>query len=90
MYVYCISDDLTCFQTLDLKSEMCFEVRICCLPNTSIPLIIFTSTDCKIYLFVQMHNEYVKVNVLDGHEDFVRTIDVTCMGNVVFFLITLS
>ncbi|XP_046389638.1 probable elongator complex protein 2 [Ischnura elegans] len=73
------SDDIVSSQTLDLKSEMCFEVRVCCLPKTSIPLIICANTDCKIYFYVQISGEYVKVNVLEGHEDFVRSIDVTVL-----------
>ncbi|KAG8240401.1 hypothetical protein J437_LFUL002544 [Ladona fulva] len=71
---------LKCIQTIDLLREMCFEIRLNYLPGTSNLLMICANTDCRICLYAKSDDLFIKVNELQGHEDFVRTIDVISFG----------
>ena len=46
------------------------------LPNTSIPLLVSAGTDHKVHLYIKTNSEFRHILSLQGHTDWVRSIDV--------------
>jgi WD40 repeat protein len=88
-----ISDDVTCLQTLSFGLGFCLCVRLCLLPGTDIVLLSCAADDAKIHLFAESTSivtdgtskvhakEFVQVDSLVGHEDWIRAMDFTVDGN---------
>jgi elongator complex protein 2 len=92
-----ISDDVICLQTLSFGSGFCLCVRLCLLPGTDIVLLACAADDSKIHLFAESPSsatggtlkanakQFVKVDSLVGHEDWIRAMDFTLDGNYLHF-----
>jgi elongator complex protein 2 len=93
----CISDDVICLQTLSFGSGFCLCVRLCFLPGTDVVLLSCAADDAKIHLFAESTSsavegalkvyakQFVKVDSLVGHEDWIRAMDFTLDGNYLHF-----
>lgn len=70
-----------CFQTLTFGRKLPIEASMSSLPCNSCPLLIVAIEDFSIQLFSQSSEvkdlSFVKVQVLLGHEDWIRCIDIT-------------
>lgn len=100
MYFFIISDAV-CLQTLSFGSGFCLCVRLCFLPQTEIVLLSCAADDAKIHLFAESSSGYtccdvqeglkphtkqfIKVDSLVGHDDWIRAMDFTLDGNYFCF-----
>ncbi|KAK2584060.1 hypothetical protein KPH14_006508 [Odynerus spinipes] len=77
-----------CFQTLTFGSKLPIEASTSYLPYTNYPLLVVAIEDFSIQLFSQSSKttdlDFEKVQVLVGHEDWIRCIDITndTAGNI--------
>ncbi|XP_069675648.1 elongator complex protein 2 [Periplaneta americana] len=83
-------DDFVCVQTLGFGTGFCLSIRLCILPGTNSVLLACGADDAKIHLFAESVTEdkssdteensrpkqFVKVDSLVGHEDWIRAIDI--------------
>jgi elongator complex protein 2 len=99
--LFIISDDTICLQTLSFGSGFCLCVRLCFLPGTEVVLLSCAADDAKIHLFAESSSngnccavgeglktyakQFVKVDSLVGHEDWIRAMDFTVDGNLSCF-----
>ncbi|PNF19329.1 putative elongator complex protein 2 [Cryptotermes secundus] len=82
-------DDVICLQTLSFGSGFCLCARLCFLPGTDIVLLSCAADDAKIHLFAESISnaiqgplkeyakQFVRVDSLVGHEDWIRAMDFT-------------
>lgn len=61
------------FQTIDLKTGICFAVRIIQLSNSL--LLAIATDDDKIHFYGGRNEDFIKIEELKGHEDWVRGLD---------------
>lgn len=75
------SKEFECFQTIDLNTGICFAVSMCLLPGTNKILVAFALDDDKIHLYLDKEENqtrnFTKIEILSGHEDWVRGLDFT-------------
>lgn len=72
------SDEFINFQTLNLKTGLCFALKMILLPGTDNILLAIATDDEKIHLFAEngdAERNFVKVDSLIGHENWVRGLD---------------
>lgn len=70
-----IVDTLEAFQTIDLKTGICFAVKILKLPDAGL-LLAFSTDDDKIHFYGENSEKvFEKIEELKGHEDWVRGLD---------------
>ncbi|XP_015587414.1 probable elongator complex protein 2 [Cephus cinctus] len=68
--------DLHCFQTLELKQKLPVEAVFSFLPNCQKPLLALSMEDSSVQLYCQDSSEnFIKVQLLVGHEDWIRCMD---------------
>lgn len=68
---------LSCFQIVECGSGFALCLKVCNLPNTSQILLLCSTDDAKVHLYVSNLNKlFTKVQSLIGHEDWVRSLDV--------------
>lgn len=81
----------TCFQVLELNANgLCFNVRLCSMPSAGLLLACATDDD-KVQLYGENAPRcFGKVDVLSGHEDWVRGLDFTTDENGDVLLATSS
>ncbi|XP_068629585.1 elongator complex protein 2 [Battus philenor] len=60
--------------TINLNSGLCLTLHACMLPIVGQPILFCALDDHKIHLFAGQ--DYLKVHMLVGHEDWVRGLDV--------------
>ncbi|XP_076247466.1 elongator complex protein 2 [Calliopsis andreniformis] len=80
------SNNLKCFQTLVLGRKLPIEACFSCLPSTNLPLLAVATESSSIELYASNSDDiealdFVKVQVLTGHEDWVRCIDFNYITN---------
>lgn len=81
--------DSDAFETLDiinLNTGFCFALKFAILPNTTDTVLLAYSTDLNnVHLMCETiedgKRKFVKVDTLEGHEDWVRGIDITTLDN---------
>ncbi|CAH0604453.1 unnamed protein product [Chrysodeixis includens] len=61
-------------QTINLNSGLCLTIHAHILPTSEKPILFCALDDHKIHVFVG--EEYHRVHMLTGHEDWVRGLDV--------------
>ena len=85
------NQDLSSFQVFDLFSNgICFNVKLCSLPNAGMLLAIATDDD-KVHFYGKNQLQcFEKVESLIGHEDWVRSLDFTTDDNGDVLLATSS
>nr|XP_058967609.1 elongator complex protein 2-like [Pocillopora verrucosa]XP_058967610.1 elongator complex protein 2-like [Pocillopora verrucosa] len=64
--------NFTCLQTVSYGNGFILAVAISLLPGTSVPVIACGGEDCKVHLFTEKDNKFMKVQGLLGHEDWIR------------------
>ncbi|KZC05189.1 putative elongator complex protein 2 [Dufourea novaeangliae] len=80
------SNDIKCLQTLIFGKKLPIEVCFSYLPSTNLPLLAVATESSTIELYVtNSHNikefNFVKVQILIGHEDWIRCMDFTHVTN---------
>lgn len=70
------SDEFTNFQTINLKTGLCFALKMFLLPGTENILLAIATDDEKIHLYAEnSEKSFIKVDSLIGHENWVRGLD---------------
>ncbi|CAK9832654.1 Elongator complex protein 2 [Anthophora retusa] len=75
--------DIKCLQTLIFEGKLPIEAHFSLLPNTNLPLLAVAIENSTIELYVTNFNviealHFIRVQVLVGHEDWVRCMDFNC------------
>uniref|UniRef100_T1HB76 Elongator complex protein 2 n=1 Tax=Rhodnius prolixus TaxID=13249 RepID=T1HB76_RHOPR len=83
------AQEFNCIETISLKRGLCFCVQIIVLTTVETPLLAFSTDTCHVHLYL-LGSQCTKLISLTGHEDWVRTIDFTNLGNGNVFLATSS
>ncbi|XP_054439516.1 elongator complex protein 2 isoform X3 [Pteronotus mesoamericanus] len=76
--------EVTCLQTLNVGNGFTLAICLSFLPNTDVPILACGDDDCKIRLFVQQNDQFQKVLVLCGHEDWIRGVEWAAFGRDLF------
>ncbi|KAB1258355.1 Elongator complex protein 2 [Camelus dromedarius] len=90
--------EVTCLQTLNFGNGFTLALCFSFLPNTDgdlfspppVPVLACGDDDCKIHLFVQQNDQFQKVLVLSGHEDWIRGVEWAAFGIKITFAVTLE
>jgi len=72
--------EVTCLQTLNFENGFTLALCLSYLPNTDVPILACGDDDCKIHLFVQRDDQFQKVLLLCGHEDWIRGVEWATFG----------
>ncbi|XP_053570557.1 elongator complex protein 2 [Bombina bombina] len=64
-----------CLQTLNFGNGFVLDVSLSFLPGSGVPILSCGGDDSKIHLYVQQNGQFHKVQVLHGHEDWVRGVE---------------
>ncbi|XP_032277142.1 elongator complex protein 2 [Phoca vitulina] len=76
--------EVTCLQTLNFENGFTLALCLSYLPNTDVPILACGDDDCKIHLFVQRDDQFQKVLLLCGHEDWIRGVEWATFGRDLF------
>ncbi|KAF9278599.1 Elongator subunit elp2 [Mortierella alpina] len=68
-------DEVTCIQTIQVGKKYAQSIAISYLPGTSIAVMAVGSTDNKISIYVMQSKQFEKVLSLQGHDNWVRSLD---------------
>ncbi|XP_063702419.1 elongator complex protein 2 [Culicoides brevitarsis] len=76
-------DDVKCVQTIDLHGRLCFALKLIPVDGEKC-LLAFGTDDCKVVLMsLNAENNFEKILVLTGHEDWILGLDYTTNdGNI--------
>lgn len=75
------TDEYECVQTISLNGGLCLAIKAYNLQSADdCALIAFATDDHKVYLYGRHGNNFVKVETLIGHEDWVRALDFVRTG----------
>ncbi|KAF9925620.1 Elongator subunit elp2 [Linnemannia zychae] len=69
------TDKVECIQTIQVGKKYAQSIALSYLPNTSIPIMAVGSTDNRISIYVMQSNQFDKVLSLQGHDNWVRSLD---------------
>ncbi|XP_037044564.1 probable elongator complex protein 2 isoform X3 [Bradysia coprophila] len=73
------SNDFVCVQTISLGSGFCFAIKMFYIKNTDCVLLALATDDHNVHLYGSVHTadkrEFVEIETLAGHEDWVRGLD---------------
>lgn len=70
------NDDYECIQSICLNGGLCLAMRAFNLQkNKDCAVLAFATDDHKVYLYAKSKDDFVKVDTLIGHEDWVRSLD---------------
>ncbi|KAI9317414.1 WD40-repeat-containing domain protein [Dichotomocladium elegans] len=67
-------DQVTQLQVLDCGNKYPTSLALAYLPGTKVPVLACGHTDKKISIFVQQQSKFEKVHVLQGHDNWVRSL----------------
>ncbi|KAF9904866.1 Elongator subunit elp2 [Lobosporangium transversale] len=70
-------DEVTCVQTIQVGKKYPQSIAISYLPKTTVPIMAVGSTDNKINIYLMHKNQFEKVLSLQGHDNWVRSLDFT-------------
>ncbi|KAG0007077.1 Elongator subunit elp2 [Modicella reniformis] len=68
-------DEVSCIQTIQVGRKYALSIALSILPNTTIPVMAVGSTDNRISIFVKQGNQFGRVLSLQGHDNWVRSLD---------------
>lgn len=68
-------EEFACFQTIDLKSGYCFALKFFQLPGCESVMLACAMDNDLIHLYAKEEEQYVLVEKLKGHTDWVRGLD---------------
>ncbi|XP_077978293.1 elongator complex protein 2-like [Glandiceps talaboti] len=63
-------------QDISFGNGFSLDVALCLLPGTTVPILALGGDDCKVSLYVLVDGQFVKVNTLHGHEDWIRGLEL--------------
>ncbi|KAK3739827.1 hypothetical protein QZH41_009079, partial [Actinostola sp. cb2023] len=69
--------DFQCAQTLLFGYGFAVTVDLAVCPGTTVPILACGNEDSKIHIFVEKENQFIKVQSLAGHEDWIRGVEFT-------------
>ncbi len=73
------TQDFICLQTISLGSGFCFSIKMCYIEKTDSLMVALATDDHNVHLYGSINSadrrEFVKVETLTGHEDWVRSLD---------------
>ncbi|KAF9161161.1 Elongator subunit elp2 [Actinomortierella ambigua] len=75
-------DEVTCIQTIQVGNKYPQSIAISYLPNTTSPIMAVGSTDNRINIYVRKDGQFVKSLSLQGHENWVRSLDFASFTKV--------
>ncbi|XP_031562089.1 elongator complex protein 2-like [Actinia tenebrosa] len=67
--------EFQCIQTLSFGYGFAVTIDLSLCPETNVPILACGNEDSKIYIFVQKDGEFVRVQTLVGHEDWIRGLE---------------
>ncbi|KAF9908681.1 Elongator subunit elp2 [Linnemannia zychae] len=70
-----VTDKVECIQTIQVGKKYAQSIAISYLPATSIPIMAVGSTDNRISIYVMQSKQFDKVLSLQGHDNWVRSLD---------------
>ncbi|XP_069324202.1 elongator complex protein 2 isoform X4 [Eulemur rufifrons] len=76
--------EVTCLQTLNFGNGFALALCLSFLPNTNVPILACGDDDCRIHLFAQQNDQFQKVLLLCGHEDWIRGVEWAAFGGDLF------
>uniref|UniRef100_A0A2K6GAL6 Elongator complex protein 2 n=1 Tax=Propithecus coquereli TaxID=379532 RepID=A0A2K6GAL6_PROCO len=76
--------EVTCLQTLNFGNGFALALCLSFLPNTDVPILACGDDDCRIHLFAQQNDQFQKVLLLCGHEDWIRGVEWAAFGGDLF------
>uniref|UniRef100_A0A4X2LXC7 Elongator complex protein 2 n=1 Tax=Vombatus ursinus TaxID=29139 RepID=A0A4X2LXC7_VOMUR len=79
-----VDSQAKCLQTLQFGSGFILDVSLSFLPNSIVPVLACGSDDCKIHLYVQQNDQFHKMLLLSGHEDWIRGVEWATFGKDLF------
>ncbi|KAG0231955.1 Elongator subunit elp2 [Actinomortierella wolfii] len=68
-------DEVNCVQTIQVGNKYPQSIAISYLPETTNPIMAVGSTDNRINIYVRKDGQFVKSLSLQGHENWVRSLD---------------
>ncbi|KAG0347830.1 Elongator subunit elp2 [Podila humilis] len=68
-------DKVVCIQTIDVGKKYAQSIAISYLPNTTVPIMAVGSTDNRINIYAMQAKQFSKVLSLQGHDNWVRSLD---------------
>ncbi|XP_041040669.1 elongator complex protein 2 isoform X2 [Carcharodon carcharias] len=72
-----------CIQTLSFGNGFMMDVALARLPGSNAVILACGGDDGKVYLFVREDEQFQKIQILMGHEDWVRGVEwALCDGNL--------
>ncbi|KAM4704588.1 elongator complex protein 2 [Rhinophrynus dorsalis] len=72
-----------CLQILPFGNGFILDVCLSFLPCSAVPILACGGDDSRIHLWIQQNGQFQKIQVLHGHEDWVRGVEwATCDGNL--------
>ncbi|KAL0961908.1 hypothetical protein UPYG_G00333230 [Umbra pygmaea] len=69
-----------CAHTISFGNGFMMDVSLALLPGSRVPIMACGGDDCRIHLYVQCNGQFNKVLSLQGHEDWIRGVEWTCVG----------
>uniref|UniRef100_A0A182Y827 Elongator complex protein 2 n=1 Tax=Anopheles stephensi TaxID=30069 RepID=A0A182Y827_ANOST len=73
---HCVNEStFECFQTIDLRSGLTFAMKLLSLPRSNATMLAFATDTDVVNLCVRQEENFVQVEQLKGHFDWVRGLD---------------
>ncbi|KAM9097565.1 elongator complex protein 2 [Sarcophilus harrisii] len=79
-----VKSQAKCLQTLQFGSGFILDVALSFLPFSIVPILACGGDDCRIHLYVQQNDQFQKMLVLSGHEDWIRGVEWAAFGEDLF------
>ncbi|XP_068092811.1 elongator complex protein 2 isoform X2 [Hyperolius riggenbachi] len=73
-----------CLQTLSFGNGFVLGVCLSFLPGTKVPILACGADDSRVHLYVKQDGQFQKIQVLYGHEDWVRDVEFAINGKVMY------
>ncbi|XP_057278991.1 elongator complex protein 2 isoform X3 [Pezoporus wallicus] len=75
-----------CIEILQFGNGFVMDVCLSFLPGSNVPVLACGGDDCKISLFIQQNDQFQKMLMLPGHEDWIRGIEWAACGADLFLV----
>ncbi|XP_051825717.1 elongator complex protein 2 isoform X2 [Antechinus flavipes] len=79
-----VKSQAKCLQTLQFGSGFILDISLSFLPFSIVPILACGGDDCRIHLYVQQNDQFQKMLVLSGHEDWIRGVEWAAFGEDLF------
>uniref|UniRef100_A0A6Q2Z2V3 Elongator complex protein 2 n=1 Tax=Esox lucius TaxID=8010 RepID=A0A6Q2Z2V3_ESOLU len=68
-----------CIQTISFGNGFMMDVSLALLPGSRVPVMACGGDDSRIHLYVKGNGQFKEVLSLQGHEDWIRGVEWTCV-----------